>query len=106
MTLTKGQLYNKADFDIRFPRTLKSTAVVNGETYFFVTIGGKYNNELKNDGLIIEPRSESEVVQQEIPEKRIVHTFVRTMPEKQYEYIGDVDIIKPYDSGRVFLTIR
>lgn len=106
MALIKGNRYRRADFGIRYPRTLISTAEVNGETYFFINIGGKYDNQLHNGGIIHEPRYLSEVVKKKVQVKETIHTFLRVSPDKDFEYIGDLDAIEPYDSKRNFLTFR
>jgi len=109
MALIKGKRYRRSDFGILYPRTLISTAEVNGETYFFINIGGKYNNELKNGCIIHEPSKQSEVVNSKVTYgNKIMRTFLRNIDrgEKDFEYIGVLDTVDKYDSKRNILTVK
>jgi len=109
MALIKGKRYKRSDFGIFFPRTLRSTAEVNGETYFFINIGGKYNDELHNGSIIHEPSKQSEVVKSKTTYgSKIMRTFIRdkNKGEKDFEYIGVLDTVDRYDSKRNILTVK
>jgi len=109
MTLIKGKRYKRSDFGIRFPRTLVSSAEVNGETFFFINIGCKYNNELHNGGIIHEPIKQSEVVKSKTTYgSKIIRTFLRNKNkgEEDFEYIGVLDTVDKYDSKRNILTVK
>jgi len=106
MKLVKGNRYRRSDFGIRYPRTLQSKAVVNGEIYFFINIGGKYNNALQNGNIIHEPGSQSEVVKKKTTITETMHTFLRNSGENDFEYIGVLDTVDYYDQKRNILTVK
>jgi len=106
MALIKGNRYKKADFGIKFPRTLPSQATVNGEIYFFITIDDRRNNKLENGYIIHEPNEPWEVVQQLTPVTEIMHTFVRKAGENDFEYVGVLDTVDYYDPKRNKLTVK
>jgi hypothetical protein len=107
MTLIKGNFYTKAGVGFKKPEFQQSTVVINGEKYFFLTIGGEYNNEIVNGELVVHHRLQSQVVQQDTPETSVYHVFVRNSPEEnEYEYMGQVDVIKPFDTERNIFTFK
>ena len=106
MTPVKGKFYKKIDFGIKFPRTLKSTVEINGEDYAFFTINDKYNNSYAPNGLIIEPKNINEVVQKDTFHNKKAYIFERANPGEKYKYIGELDIVKPYDPKRNLLVVK
>jgi len=101
MALIKGQKYSKKGVGFKKPEYSGATAIINGEIYFFITLSGKYNNEWKNGRLIVDTSCSSHVVQHNTTPNKTVHVFVRNFPISPFfEYIGDLDYMKPYDPNR------
>jgi len=102
MSLVKGSLYKKSDFGITFPKNLRYIAEINGEDYTFFTIGDEFDNEFVSDGVLIV----GSPVQQNTVPKRKSHLFVRTLPEKKFEYIGEIYVTKPHDAKRNLVVVK
>ena len=101
MALIKGQKYSKKEIGFKKPQYRNSSAIINGERHFLITINGKYNNECKNGKLIVDTRLPSQVVQQNLTLNEVTHIFVRKFSDTTlYEYIGDLNYIAPHDKKR------
>jgi len=108
MQLTKGARYKKSDFGIKFPRTFLGVHEVNGVKHYFINIGGKYNNQRNNAGIILEPRNQWEVVQGKRTVTETIHCFLRDQArnESDFEYIGVLATEENYDTKRNLLTFK
>ena len=91
--LTVGNRYTRAYFGIFWPRTLRGSAIVDGENYLFVNVGpqAKYQfNEVVPGGVIHQPRHAKEVEKQIKTPPITTHVFVRdyNKNESDFEYKG------------------
>jgi len=108
--LKKGNTYTRQELGIKYPKSLKSEVVINGENLLFVTIKNKemYQNELHHDGLVFQTNDKMLAkygVKNTLP-KKLTHIFVRYFEVDSFLYLGELEYTVRYDINRNKLIIK